>query len=343
MVQPTGSIRDVLIGWKEQAIWLTAETAVFNQVDVEPTQFVAQTARRDGKQAIGARIKSNVDIELVSKGTLPELSLSGTAKKEELADMLYSIFQEVVEDMTTPFKKTYNLHASQPIFDADDGYFRTVGIVYPTAAQHHSVRSMISKQLTLTCKPSENAGFMNFNETLVGIGPVNIADTLVTSGWLRKPHALFQFFDLARGTTNFDGGGDTNIEFKDGFEIEMTWGQSSGAGQDATNNQYESIIISDVSIIVRLMVGKGATWQSARAAINDDSINTLVGNLAFGGPTPGDADGDLDFTFNGKVVSAEPDNEEHLGGTIEIECTENGAVEAMTVILVDAVDRSWPG
>lgn len=337
MAEPKDSIRDVLIGFKEQATWGTAETTGFNQLDVEPTEFSGTLVkRRDGKQPIGSRIKSASDVLHDTKGVMPEISLTGFAKKLELADMLYSALQSVVEDATTPFKKTFTPHASQPQFDSSAGFFRTVGIVYPQSAQDHVCADMVTRALTLTCRPSANNGFMTFSEQLVGRGAVTVANTLNTSGWSRKAQTHFNFFDLARGTIDF-GGGAQALNWKDGFELQITWNAIEGIGQ--SSGQFASTSISDLQITLNLSLTKGSIWQTCRTTWEADT--TVDVNIGWGNATPGSVDGDLDFALNGKIINVTPDNGELLGGTVEIEAVEETGVEALTVILADAVDRAW--
>lgn len=329
------SIRDVLLGMKEQAVFGTPETVIFNQLDVEPFDINANLIRIEGKQATGARVKSVDDVNYQKKGLMPEIGIEGDVKLEEAADFLYSALQSVTEEVATPFKKTFIFHATQPDFAANAGFFRTIAIADPTVGEDRVIADCITKSVTFSCAPDDQGGRLRFSETLVGRGAIVLNQTLVTSGWLRKAQTHLYFHDIVRATLNVNAAGVINLQLKDGFEITITQNAVRGIGQ--SSGEIETFSISDQMITAKINIGKDTTWKTCRDGWDSDF--KVVLNLAWGGGIAGDTTGDLDFTINGKFTSVTQDDDEALGGDIEIEGLKDGATEPVTVILADNVDR----
>lgn len=336
------SVRDTRVGFVEQTAWGTAEadSVAVVELDVEPIDIDRNLQFIEGYGSHGRRIKSLNDVEVNENQCTPSFSLSGIVLDDIASHLLYNYIQNVVEDATTPFKKTFTFPATQPDFTTNAGHFWTLINRSPSASTSEKVKDIVCRQLDFSIEPAQP---LMFSGQFVGRGAV-VTNSNPSGTWTRlekKTAGVAEYFHYARQTRhtiNF-GAGAQSVTLIGGFK--MSFQQDvEFFGQDANGN-FQNLIISNRR---GTFSGRIAWDAHAASLISNLKVGTAATiNVGWGGATAGTTHRDLDFVIRGKFRSGSKVNENIFGIQFDFEMLQDvgGSVEALTVITADAVDRTW--
>lgn len=290
--------------------------------------------------AHGSRVKTYANWIANTALSMPKFSVGYKFNKNDGDHFLYSFFQDVIE-LTTPFKKTFTPHLTQPDFTtlaavSDVGHLLTVFKRDPVAAQSWKVKDCVSESLKLSCKQD---GFLEFESGLVGRG--SPATSTPSGSWTPTPvtdtpDPFYAFEQIDRFTINFGAGAVSPVLM--GFDLDMKRAVEKVGTSGSTFASY-ALVSWDGSFDLHVL--RDANVETARtnyAAGTEISIR-----IGWGHATAGTDDGDLDFVITGKISDVELDDGDILGAHIKGEMlASTSSAAAITVVLANGVDRGWP-
>ncbi len=320
--------KDWRYGFAEGATFGTgiADDQAVNQLSCQNFTINPDNKLRTPDRASGQRYRDIADLDMDQKGSLISCVIPTEVLKTEIDYALYSVIQKVSESGTTPFAKTFTLPAtaSIPDFDSDEGLFLTLWKYSPIASTSEKVSSMIGNSLELSFQD----GYLFMNWGLVGLGYSRTANPSGT--WTKATQTKFNMNDV---TTVQVGGSD--VILKD-WTLSITptivpVGPGSGT--------WSNLAIVNWEVKSSMTVINDANARTVQAAMDTGTETTM--QVEWG--TTG-ADGNLDFIVRGIMEKA--DNVEgetaditfNLTGASDIANTE----EILTIVVANAVDRSWP-
>lgn len=326
--------KDKRYGIAKQTTWGTAvnDTAAFVELEVDHFRINRGINEREDAGAHGTRNELYANYIHDTKGSKPSFTIAGPVRRSDLPLFTYGKVQQVTESATAPYKKTFTFRTTQPNFASSQGAFFTVIERDPTASRSVKAVDCIIEKLTLTCEAGDR---LRYSADFVGRGAATV--TANPSGtWTLGANNFFYFEDLARATVNW-GAGAQNVTLKS-FEVQLVetatpFGHNSG--------NFQSFEIGQRKHEFSLSILKDAQVQTAGTNLSGDTGFTV--NIAWGGTTAGNTDGDLDLTFTGKLSDVEHDNDESLYGanlTGRILGATAGA-NPITVVIADNTDRAW--
>ena len=324
--------KDKRYGHAEQSVFGTevADGAAFNELDTDHFNIDKDVQTIETDDAHATRNPTYDDQTNNVNGSAPSFTVSGDAKRLELADWLYAHFQKVVEGATTPYDKTFTFPTTpaQPDFTVDAGYFATFIERFPTASYSWKVIDAISQELTLSGNPGE---YVKFAQAWMARGAGS--ETANPSGtWTINPKDRWHWADIARVT--IDG---TAVTMTAGWEVKLSRTLDK-VGHGSGSFDTFGLVLNKLTF--KMVILKDALTQSMMTKLKAGTGITV--NLGWGNVTPGTDDGDLDITFTAKLLTVKPNNEDTQG----IELTGNilaatPGAEPITIIMADAVDRTW--
>lgn len=335
MALPTFSNEQVRVGFLKQALWGTAEAvgANFKQVSSENVDPTFDIKRRDGRQQRGLIAPHIDDLAFDENGAMPTLILAGDVRKTELAWWLWAVIQNVAEEVSTPFVKTFTAPDAFPDFDDDAGAFFTIARDLPPSASGQRFKDMVGRSLTLTWDAETDR--LQFNLEMVGLGASTVGDTFGGT-WAREAASFLTWGGtgaqaLSVATIDF-GGGAVNLPLMS-FEMVISWDTVQGVGIEA--GQFQTLALGQFKATQKIKIVKGVLSDTAHANWRSDTpVDTLIGTDA-----TVDADGEFLIAGHGKITSVKNINDAILATEIEIELAENPGVDEMfTIEIADAQD-----
>lgn len=332
------SARDKRWGITKQTTWGTAEadSAAFTQLDCEAFHINRDVQIRRSAGAAASRHLIASDVAADELGSMPSFTVRGNATQGDLDILLYAFFQAVTEGGTTPFAKTFILPASgfQPDFSVSAGAFFTIIARDPVASRSWKVKDAILRSLKLSGAAGEN---LKYEAEFVCRGAASFASN-PSGTWTLPAKEWFNWHKWARQTVNFGGGAVTT--HLTAFEISLAQ-EIVKVGQDATNSTFQTFGITSQDLRFSLSALKDANTQTALT--NHAAGTAITVNVAQGNATAGTDDGDLDFTFTGKITDdVEITHEGTLGYKISGEMHSASAVTSpITVVMANGTDRAW--
>lgn len=144
----------VEFGYLPQAAWDTpaADNGLYRELKFPKGVFVNENVQRsDLDLNRSSRIQNLADVYTDALSgpvmlTAPEMLVS----RARFADFIFAVTQNRVSQGAGPgFTKQYKLHASQPDFTANEGYFFTLAQKPVLTAKHLKVRDCVVKSLTI--------------------------------------------------------------------------------------------------------------------------------------------------------------------------------------------------
>ena len=341
MAITTYNVKDKRYGLAEQTAWGTAiaDAGAFQEMDCEATEIKAEVKYRETPGSHATRNMTYGDISADQRGALPKLSVTGEAKQKELDYFLHAFFQNMVEGALTPFSKTFTLPVTQPDFTAiaslaAAGQILTLIERFPAASTSKKITDVISNSITLSCAPGER---LKFTSELVGRGLTSFVSN-PSGTWTRAAAEYWHWEDLDRFTINWGSGAQTCVPVG-AFEIALAC-DVMGVGQDGSGNVQALHTQFNRAMTFSLTFNRDA--QATSAKTNWGAGTAITVNVGWGNASPGTVDGDLDITFTGKIEKVEDTNEDILGTTITGRiAASTAATEPITIIMANAVDRTW--
>lgn len=147
----TYSGKEVQVQIAQEATFGTAVTnagfilSEFGSVSYDP----GLTRSVEAKQR-ASRVAYEGDAYVSQTGGTRTITISDIIfRKENIAEFLYAVLQNVTEGASTPYQKTFNHFATAPEFGGNAGYFCTIGILRPGTNTDIKFTSCICKSLTL--------------------------------------------------------------------------------------------------------------------------------------------------------------------------------------------------
>lgn len=331
--------RDCQIGIAEQTVWGTAaaDAAAVIQLDCEPINIPQSVNLRQNNGATGARWRITTDFSADQYGAMPEFSIKGEAKRDEIDFFLAGYFQKVVEGATTPFAKTFTFDTSAPQPDfplASAGYTMTFFFRDPVAADSWKVKDVVVKSLKLSYRPGERVGY---EATLVGRGAP--ATSTPSGTWTRSANEFYFWNTIARKTVNFGAGALAQILGQGGIDLTLEQIVES-YGQESTG-EFTGYVLRDRFPKLSMNITKGTSL--ATAITNLKAATAVDINIGIGNATPGTDDGDFDIAA--KMI-LQPDVERIFGDHYEVNlvgevASANNSTTPMTIVMANAIDRVW--
>lgn len=331
------SISDCEVYLVEQATWGTAGADDANGIIIpcEPPHIEFDDKEVEITKALTVRTMDKQSYYTHQKGVNPKVTLTGFALENLIPRFLYGYFQSVTEGATTPFDKTFVPHATQPDFTANAGYFFTLIMYNGAASTAYKMSDCIVQHINFSSNPGEMSKY-----TVDIIGRKIVAATSNPTGtYSHLAQEYFHFEDQARHYYNNGSGAYTPV-LLGGWELDLTQ-EVRPIGQDGSGNN-SSFAVSNKTGTFK---SKVLVDTNTRGLLTNRGSNTMVTfNIAWGGGTAGETDGDLDFSFQGKVTPATARNEEpDLGIDLEVKLLSDVAnsEEMIEVVAADATDMSW--
>lgn len=333
---------DLKILMGEQSTWGTALTAaanfnmatpVFGSVlDVDPTSIDNDVKiRLPNRSNTGLRTLDRRNIQHDYKGSSPKITLSGDAKYNDLAQLLYAVMQNVSEGALTPFEKTFTFPATQPDFTAGGGWFGSIIVEDDSASSVNKlIRDVICRKLTLTCDPESNQGRAQISAEMIGRGAptLNLAQASGTN--TAAPQEFYYFHDIKV----FTGNGSTLAPVSIKIEIENNARPISVDG--TTLGDFKTYALGSYTVKATLRVLYEANARAIQAVQGTTVDHSWV--LSWGTVS---TDGYLNFVLQAQPGPAPDVNEDEKTIDFNLTGIVSGGVGPLTVVMADGIDRAW--
>jgi len=322
----------------EQAAWGTAglDDAAGIILDIETIAIDFDDKAVESAPALATRVDDERGFLTHQNAVMPKFEIAGIVHNDTIARFIYGFGQSVTEGEATPFDKTNIVHASQPDFTADLGYFFTLIVDQSEASVCHKVKDCIVAELEFDQKPGEP---MTFKASCVGRGAVAI-DCEPAGTYTHVVQSFYYGEKQGAHTINF-GGSDLTPVDTGGFNIKLKQ-TVLPIGMDGSGN-FLSFGLSNKT---GSYTEKALFDATTRTAFANRSTNTAVNIVCrWGNATPGTDDLDLSFALHGKITPATIQNVDALLGVdLDIKLVgrkETTAIEMATIVVADGVDMTW--
>lgn len=327
--------QDVRLGIKEQATWGTAEleSAAFKTILADSAAVAGPDVKiLELPQSRANRYMDIDDFVIHEKGAMPRLAISGfDVRKTDLADFLYAFFQKVTEGAATPYSKTFTFNTAQPDFTNSGGFYLTVAQDNPGATDDILVRDCIVEQLAFKLEAGD---VLRASANMVGRGTPNLTGNM-SGTWTVASKSHFHIEDLARFTINFGGEASPTLIGLDVNLVQTVF----GVGQDS--GDFATLGLKGYGGELTLRMIWNGTSADCAGYFQGGTRGEI--NFGWGNASAGTVDGDLDFTLNGFIDDYKHEEGDALIASVKVKLVAdatNSKVPA-TIILADAVDRSW--
>lgn len=334
---------EVAVGIAQQTTWGTIwpDASAFDQIVCDKPELTADVRKRDHLAVTGARWEDVANMARDEVGANPTLKLPDHfVRKKQLAVILFSFFQNVTEAGSTPYKKTFTFHDTQPDFTAvpSTACFLTACMKMPVASNSLKVKDLICRSISLKCAPG---GLLSLSADFIGRGAMVLTGN-PSGTWTAQPVAtttvmnFYPFEKMVRYTYDFagaasPGAGAWELNAQIGKVIPV--GQSAGFCQSFAIGQYGGTFKGSIM------------WNSTEQAfLTNYPLGTPVTiNAAWGNATAGTDDGDLDITAYGVLdeVSINPADVLMIDYTVKLGGSVANVKEPLTIILSDATHKTW--
>lgn len=334
----TQSQQEFRVGYAKQTTWGTAvlDAAAFTVLDCELPHIDrdVKVIENNCYRSTQSEIESSRIIH--TNEAMPKFTIDLIVKREELADWLYAYFQNVAEAGTTPYGKTFTMLASSPNFQVDTTAFYTFIIRDPGSSLSYKIVDCVLKKLAFTWAKGD---VLRASMDWIARGLPSVVANPSGTWSANAPDNLYHWGQIDRITANL-GGGNVNFSLEEltvNLEREITHHGPDGSGS------FLGYHFGKPSLSASMKVLKDSdfhTWLSNHAAQTAVDVNVGLGNA-----TPGTVNGDLDFAMHG-IIHEQPSIE--FGEPTLAVCpfalveSDNLTTQAITVIMADAVDKSWP-
>lgn len=331
--------REMRYGLTIQSVFGTAELDSVAVTELDCTNF---NVNRDIKEFIiegahGSRQQAASDVIVRAKELMPSFTVECHLKREELVLWFSMLTQNVIEGLTPEFEDTHTFLDGQPDFDTNAGYFSTWWERDPEASKSIAVKDVVMKAMTLTVSGDEP---MKASMEFVGLG-ATVDTANPTGSWTINPVTnLFYRSDVDMCEVTLTAGAkDFHLH-----ELELSFSREIvGYGNDGSGG-FTNYALTKPENKFKLMVPKlkAGDWSNV---LSDQALGTEIDlRIGWGGATPGDALGDLDFQIHGKLdgpSGAEKEYDDMIFGVMTGRMLKSGATESITIIHADGVDTSW--
>lgn len=336
--------RDVRWGLFGQTAFGTAAAVSANAVtlDQENAQIDRDIKIVEMDTVHGNRMKTYSDVIHNAQFQMPKVPCNGPVNIDIIDFFLYGAMQKVVETATTPQKKVFTFHGTQPDFSTitiptNSGY------LFSLFKDHGSglgdgwrIADCICDKLKLVL---DRQGWLKQEASVVGNGSVLTGQTL-SGTWTTPTLSPIYAGNIARATIDFGGAGDTNLVL-DSFELEFGHNDVRLLGYDGSGGG-QTYALADRFGTFTIKTLKDASTISALSAATAGTY--LDVNFGWGNATPGTDDGDFDIAFTGKLTQdVEIDHDGPLGATLTgTILAADAATEGLTITMANGSLRSWP-
>jgi hypothetical protein len=331
-------------GFTEQGVWGTAEIDSVAMIelhcgppDIEPgVNVLSRNLSVGTRQPVAAEVINH------TKHVLSTLKLTDVEAKHDVLDyLLYGFFQNVTEDVGSPFKKTFTIHkTAQPDFSANAGEFFTVIAFDPITAKSQKFADVIIQGLTFKCQPGAE-GFIRVDVDMVARGLPTHAST-PSGTWTAASSDLWHYADVDTATFNF--GASTDMHLEGAWELAMTR-PVTGFSQDGAGS-FESLRLGKPAGTFKISMSHGAGTDLLRTAQETNPGTQGDLRIGIGNTTPGTDDGDLDFAWSGKLDASGGVKINNSGDVSLVEIAgmmlaDDASSDMITVIMANTQDRQW--
>lgn len=335
MTQPYSKY-DLRFGILENTTWGTAsaDNAAFIQLCCDPA-FIPQGVnirKAGGTHASRAQLAAEITVDQYL--AMPEVSLKLLAKYDELDLFAFGLCQSVVESNPSGsvYKKIISSPSTQPDFATSNGGL-TLTFCHrdPISANSWKLKDAIVKSLELACKSGEHLGL---TVGLVGRG-APIAST-PSGTWTRSAESFWNFATINRKTVNYGAGAVAHI--LKGFNIKLEQ-QIEPIGQ--ASGDFQNYAIPHRQGTFDIHCSMDSNYASAITALKAGTQLTF--NIAWDdNSSAGDAVGDLDMTFYGKLTEVMHDGEDNAGFHLVGEMVRPDTSTAkFTLTMANSSNRGW--
>ena len=330
------SPREKRYGIVKQSVFGTAEidSVAVIELDCEPFEFDRDVKEFMVNGAHGSRQQNVGDMVVHNRNCMPKFTTELFLKKAEIVNFFTPWFQNVTEGVTPEFEDTWTLLDAQPDFQADAGYFFTIFERDPVAAKSWKVKDCLLSGMTITLEGDEP---LKASLEWIGLG---LPESSTPSGtWTRNALTnMYYNSDIdtclivpAAGSASYHL---ESMELAFTREVKPVGQDGSGGPQlyalSAPEQKFKLTCVKDSGL-----EGIITDWTGGVA---------LDARVGWGGATPGDADGDLDFAMHGIIDGPNgivKNHDDPMTFTMSGKLMKDGATESITVIHADSIDTSW--
>jgi len=292
---------------------------------------------REGDQVTGTRWRVDGDVRTDQNEAMPTIGEDVVVFKANFSDQLYAHFQSVTEEATTPYKKTFVYHATQPDFTTNAGFFETLVLENPDGNQTDVVfKDVITQEMTATVEPRGELQ-LSLSHVSRGSGSASLSYVGNTTRAVTDTYAFTGLTDH-----HFNG-----VAFNPIGPIEVTSTQTiTGVGVDAAGDgRFQTYLLTDKKATFKAKINFDKVARDMKFNfVNDRPVTMLLGWGTSGRQftTPvGSVDGDLNFSGSIKLTSWQEDLSQAYAVDIEGEFLGSQTKSPLEVIFADGVDHAY--
>jgi hypothetical protein len=325
--------RQVRVGYAEQATFITpiAVGEAFDEItcdpfDVDPDVMVHELPAQHGSQNPVEQTTAHSVV-----GSSAKFPVNGPVDLNDIDQFIYAMTQKVVEQGDTDFTKTFTLFTDHPDFDANGGHFLTFIKRLPAASTSQLMGGCIASRLKFS---AERDGLLKFETDWHALG-TDDSDADPSGTWTPR-----------------DGTG--LVYFNDIISATLTKGASLASPVAVTLRSFEMEVAHEVEKLghsaANSFEGFGLKGRNGSFKVNllrDETADEAIISYKAGEMVQFDVDfGSIALTATGKIESIEYDDDGLLAESLNCKMLSTytvGAVgEMLTVVVENAIDRSWP-
>ncbi|MFA5376500.1 MAG: hypothetical protein WC455_12210 [Dehalococcoidia bacterium] len=327
---------EFLLGIAQAATWGTAIADGSSFTDLQEAKdpiIIPDVKIIDPDVARNTRTRDEVDVLALEKGSMPTCTIDlPRARCRTIPLLAYSYFQSVTEGASSPYKKTFIVHSTEPAFTSNAGCFSTICLKAPIASLSHKATDFVCKQLEFACSAGN---YMSVKADMVGRGTVST--TANPSGtWTASTASFYYYEDMARFSYNFAGSISPNASnWKVTLKQDVIpMGQASG--------QVKTFALAN----------KGGTIEGT--LFYDASTTLIPGyfkagthfsfNVGWGNATAGTDANDFDITAYAYVKDSKISFGSELvtvDFSAELVAKSSTSTQMCTLIVADDADKGW--
>ena len=322
----------------EESTFGTAVISGFNELYVTSISKVDYSGivKDDTPRHSGKRVRDVGDVHVQLAGGLYAYDFECVLTKITSDLLMYGVLQNVVEDMSTPFKKDYVVdeNTTQPDFSANAGKFYTFLLHNPITSESELLTSAILENLTVFYAAGSNGGrLMASGRFVSGFAP-NVG--LDSSGYsFTSPGtAFYNTDDIVKKQINSV---DMVLEafsfnYTNGFQrVPSGGGDSSGDAETYALTNYD---MEGSSITVK--------YDANSKTFIDDFVAGTTRKIQIDYGTTGNDSAFIQTINNAEIEGFDKD----LSGgiamvTIPFKLAQTGSTNAIDIEISNAEDRTW--
>ncbi len=325
--------RQTRLGYAEQSTFDTpiAVDQAFKEVTCDPLNVDSDVMVHELPADHGTQNPVEQITAHSVQGSSAKFPVNGPVDLNDIDQIIYGMFQKVIELGDTDFTKTLTFFTDHPNFSDDDGHFLTWIKRLPAASTSQLMGGCVASRLKLS---AERDGMLMFESDWNALGTDD--STANPSGtWTPNDGTGLVYFNdimsatLTRGAALASPIGITlkSFEMEAAHEIEKL-------GHSAANG-FESFGI------------KGRNGSFKINLMRDETADEAIISMKTGEMIQFDVDfGSIAITVTGKIETMEYDDEGVLAESLSCKMLSTYSVgsvgEMFTVVIENGVDRSWP-